>query len=177
MTKMQKGQIFSIDFLIAATLTVLAIGLLLGYYETAATYEKETRMKNEFTAIALNASSILLEKNPCIRSAGFSSQGYNVTGCSEETNFNNFSKTQLMIPTGFNCYIHWEGPDPYNGTLGGCNQTDPGTTPLDIVSIQRPFVSPPLSTGLTKAGYEKCIEENNCQDTYLEFTLTVKIWK
>ena len=60
MEKPEKGQIFSLDFMIAAGLAVLAIGMILNYYEMTAIAGKEARIKNEMTAVASVAATILI---------------------------------------------------------------------------------------------------------------------
>src|SRR3989338_6943448 len=103
-TRTQKGQLFSIDFLIAVALTVLAIGGLLNYYELSAGQAKEARGQNELNVIALTAGELMLRQNACVlaRTPGgtteFIDQGYKLYNCVNITNFYDIQKSEIMVP-------------------------------------------------------------------------------
>ena len=166
---MQRGQIFSLDFLIAMGLAMLAMGMLLNYYETTANAEKEQRLQNEFVSVATNASALMLESSRC--TTNFSAKGYKVYGCAEPGGFANMSKPALMVPSIFHCNISWSA-EVVNSTNVECNETLP-TDSTSIASVERKFLAP--ISGLTKADYQKCIK-GPC-NAYDEYTLTVKVWK
>ncbi len=194
MTKTQnaKGQIYSLDFLIAAGLFVLAIGMLLNYFETSTYQAKEARTKNELSAVALTASNILLgnfAKCPLDNTPpgqGFRSQGYKVYGCGDIRSFASIKKKQLLIPDKFSCMVRLNGSLTTSAT-GGCID-DPNfravpsgspapATQSDIASVERKFLSP--SGNLTKTNYEKCISNqgaNPCGASYTENTVRIEVW-
>ncbi len=181
MTKVKKerGQIFSIDFLIAAGLAVLAIGMLLNYYETVANAEKESRTQNELAAIAANASSLILERNPCSLEIGFASQGYRVYGCMHTT-FTAMSKSDMMIPADFSCNLSWKDLD--NGTIQSQTTgaeprcTNPVPPDRSMVSVDRNFLAQ-QQISLTKKDYENCIYGLCSTLIYHKNVLTLKVWK
>ncbi|GEM_PF-6942189 len=182
-----KGQIYSLDFLIAAGLLVLALGMLLNYFETAAYEGKEARTKNELTAIALTASNLLLSSNLCpdnsVSNPTFLWQGYKAYGCYNEPALrgnNSTTKAQLLMPAKFSCSITLNGSAITDPTAGCRADPEPGgaspspAPPQDIGSVERKFLS--TSPGiLAKNIYEKCIAGFNCP-AYTENTLVVRVW-
>jgi uncharacterized protein (UPF0333 family) len=176
MQKKQKAQIFSLDFIIAAGLVVLAIGMTINYYDIASITGKEARIKNEMTLIATNAATILLEANPCNLENEFKEQGYKMAGCSIINNQpdNANTKAKLLIPETFNCSIKKNGTTNLNIT--GCN-SDPPTSEIDIVAIDRNFTTI-NNFEIKKNEYEECIE-NGCSGIYSDEGnwITVSIWK
>jgi hypothetical protein len=176
MKRKQKAQIFSLDFIIASGLIILAIGMIINYYDLASITNKEARIKNEMTLIAINAASILLESNPCNLETDFKNQGYNLAGCSTINNTPNNANTKakLLIPETFNCSITKNGTTKLNIT--GC-ESDPPTSEIDVVAIDRNFTTI-NNFEITKKQYDNCIE-NGCNGTYSDNGnwITVKIWK
>lgn len=176
----QKGQIYSLDFLIAAGLLALALGMLLGFFETAAYEGKEARTKNELAAIALTAGNVLLGANAC-PDAAFRAQGYRAYGCYNAAGFGSATKSQLLIPAKFRCRIELNN-SPTTALSGGCRDdpvpAGPSASPApaqDIGSSERKFLSP-FGAALSKNAYEKCIAASiNCL-AYTENTLTVRVW-
>ena len=173
---MQKGQLYSIDFVISAGLFVLATGIILGIYENASYSEKETMARNELTAIALNAANMLLESNPCTlegtATTGFMAQGYRILGCSTAGTSTPITKSALMIPEGFKCTASIN-----NSAMTGineCNKT-PDAQTQDVASIERTYLSKTGGGAMTKLEYEKCMAGGTC--AYTENNLTLKVWK
>jgi len=82
-----RGQIFSLDFIIAMTIVVLAMGMLLNFYEISSYQSKEINLKNELNLVALNASHQMLQQNKCTLRNNFETQGYKFYGCSNTGNF------------------------------------------------------------------------------------------
>jgi len=167
-----RGQLFSLDFLIAMGLAVLAMGMLLNYFETTTNVEKEARVQNELNIVAMNASALVLEDADSKCPEGiFSAQGYKVYGCAiagpENSGFGNIKKEDLMIPDTFKCDISWTG-----GDNNDCDD-DPSSAG-NIASVERIFLE--RSQSLAKADYEKCAQGQSCS-AYTQNTLTVKIWK
>jgi len=157
--------------LIAMGLAVLAIGMLLNFYEVSTYGEKEIRVQNELNIIALNAGSILLEESACTMQPSFSEQGYILNGCADPNNFESLSKSELMIPNGFECNISWGEKSSPMTALSYCNSLPDGSD-TDIASIEREFFRFPAN--ISKASFEKCIELG-CANT--EYKLRVNVWK
>ncbi len=185
--KFERGQAFSLDFVIAMSLAVLAIGMLLNNFETITYSEKEARLQNELAVIALNASSLMLELNRCTPSGTpdgpieFIDQGYRLYGCSNPDLFQSRTKADLMVPTftpPIKCNITWgNNRTKQSFQLVGadrCADAVPATG--EIISIDRNFLS--RASALAKADYEKCIDSNiDCSGVYGDFNLTVKVWR
>lgn len=168
-----KGQIYSLDFLIAAGLLVLAIGMLLNYYETSTYQAKEARTKNELNAIALTAGNIISAKANCAETA-FGNQGYLVYGCIDPDDLSTLTKGQLLVPFEFKCQVMLN-----NSQKSGCsdilsatkNETDVAIVQKNILTITNP------ATTLSKESYDKCISNNGCSGVYSESILLVKVWR
>ena len=177
--KFRKGQIFSLDFIIAMAIVALAIGLLLSFYQTTAAQEKEARTQNELNIIALNASNLLLEKNRCEPEGAvggatdFADQGYKLFGCLDGSKFTATPSTKsgLMIPYGFKCYITSSGNFV---NVANCESTDASANVQDIAAIDRNFMGHVGS--ISKAEYEKCIA-GTAGCTLQPGILGVKVWK
>ncbi|MBI4210510.1 MAG: hypothetical protein HY544_03330 [Candidatus Diapherotrites archaeon] len=176
----EKGQLFSLDLVIAMGLSVLAIGMLLNYYESTTYQQKEAVTRNELSAIALNASNLALDMARC--TSDFDSQGYDRRGCGDVAKLSPANKARLMIPEGFGCYVYWDrstNKEPIDASGSACKDPAPNTV-KDIATVQRIFAGPNTpGNQLTKAVYLKCIEtgcggNNNPYDTY---TLTVEVWR
>ena len=103
--KTQKGQFFSIDFLIAMAIAVLALGMLLHVYELNTYEQKEARIQNELTLIAMNSSNILLNTTKCEAGTSLTDKGYELHGCTDTSSWSGLTKANLMIPAEFDCYI------------------------------------------------------------------------
>ncbi|HZX33754.1 MAG TPA: hypothetical protein VFF09_00065 [archaeon] len=182
--KFSRGQIFSLDFIIAMAIVALAIGLLLSFYQTTAAQEKEARVQNELNVIALNASNQLLEKNRCSPAGGFAGQGYKLFGCLDGSKFSSFStsaglsKGSLMIPEGFNCYI--TDMEAF-GNIQILSNICPSDTPAgvtDVASVERNFVG--HAGDVTKYDYERCVAglyPLDCAGAFGQKTINVKVWK
>ncbi|VVC00840.1 Uncharacterised protein [uncultured archaeon] len=185
-----KGQIYSLDFIIAAGLLVLAIGLCLGIYESSTYQAKEAREKSELNAIALTAGSILLGESRCPLDTtapvgnqappAFSASGYNAYGCSGKTPMDAMTKEKIMVPSNFKCraVLKTGTTETLTTAANGCRD-DPaaGAAPMDISSMERKFLVP--KAALTKANYEKCIENSGCNlsSIYDEYILTFMVWR
>lgn len=180
----KKGQLFSIDFLVAMGLVVLVLGVTISAYETAAIEEKETKVQNELNAIAANAGNLILELNKCgmnepdpaDTTRTVKSTAYMVYGCyntgAAGTNFNSTKKEQLMIPVGFGCSVTWRNSAGQSFTHAECGNTIDSAV-ADVASLQRTFLG--RADPITKKDYDKCIEAG-CT-AYEQYTMNIKVWK
>ncbi|MAG18374.1 MAG: hypothetical protein CL944_02790 [Candidatus Diapherotrites archaeon] len=177
-----KGQIFSLDFLIAMTLAVLAIGMLLNVYELSAYEIKEARLRNELTAIAINAGNNYLGEYSCTPSnsgnPSFNDQGYELLGCVDTPNFQGaLQKRFLMIPETFGCYITLV--DETNDAdapliMGDCSDDAPEDAE-NVLVIKREFLS---GNNINKDDFDNCITSGtNCPYDSTINELTIKVWK
>ena len=167
--KTQKGQFFSIDFLIAMAIAVLALGMLLHFYELNTYEQKEARIQNELTLIAMNSSNILLNTNNCTAKNNLSVKGYELHGCTDTSSWINLTKAELMIPLEVNCYI----TKGVSVAIDGCGTDALPNTP-NIAVIERTFLE--RNSKITKTQYENCLD-GACAEIYTPKDLVVKIWK
>jgi len=171
MTGRTRGQMLSLDFLLAMAVIILAVGVLLNHYDILTTQGKESRVKSELNTIAQTASQQALEKNADCAS-DFSTQGYKIYGCTT-SNFSSLTKNYLLVPEGFSCYVTLDGGAAANGP-GGCESTDAPLDAKDVAVAERKYLSP--NTTLSKQDYEKCITGPGCT-AYTVKKLRVKIWR
>ncbi|MEM4261722.1 MAG: hypothetical protein QXU92_00870 [Candidatus Diapherotrites archaeon] len=167
-----KGQMFSIDVLLAAGIIVLGIGIILGNYELITIQNKETRFSAEATTIATNAALMLLKKTECQIQTEFQEQGYKINNCVNISPLFSYSKEELLIPKQFKCYFE------INDSLLNITDCDqkPDEKVKDISTIEIAIVS--TNEELTKKDYEKCIANYFGFDCPLEKkTLKVYIWR
>lgn len=165
-----KGQMFSVDVLLAAGIVVLGIGIILNNFEIITIQSKEARFTNELTTIAANATAMLL-KESCEMEENWKNQGYLLTNCSKNTG--STTKEQLMIPNEFKCYFEI---DDTALNVNGCEDQKPNEKIMDIGVIERKYVS--ITNNLTKKNYEKCIKNNiNNICDLTEKTLKAYIWR
>ncbi len=170
MKQNEKGQFFSLDFLISVTVAVLAIGMLLHFFELSVYGEKEARLQTAIDSIALTSSNILVQDYNCKIENSFKLQGYNdLDGCISSFNFSGTNKKELLIPNGFGCFISSDGTitPPV-----GC-ETDFTGTAKDISVVSRRILLGP--NNISKMDFETCVE-STCS-IFEERELTVKIWK
>ncbi|MFH1391357.1 MAG: hypothetical protein ABIH20_03545 [Candidatus Diapherotrites archaeon] len=180
-----KGQIFSLDFLIAMTLAVLAIGMLLNVYELSSYEIKEARLRNELTAIAINAGNNYIGENSCDPSnAGtvkFSDQGYELLGCVNPNDplnlFEDTTKAELMIPDNIGCYVTLvdeSNPSTLPRKMTSACQTDALENTENVLVIKRKFLS---GDNIEKAGFDNCISGmGSCPYSPTVNELTIKVW-
>jgi len=172
-----KGQIFSLDFLIAMALAVLAIGMLLNVYELS-TYEiKEARLRNELTAIAINAGNNYIGENKCVPTGGtpsFSTQGYELLGCVKTPSFEGTSKEYLMIPDDIGCYVTLDDESGTTRKMSACQNDAPGNID-NVLVIKREFLS---GNNIGKAEFDNCISGDGsiCPYSSTVNELTIKVW-
>jgi len=167
--KNQKGQFFSLDFIIAMAIAVLALGMLLHFYELNTYEQQNARTQNELTLIAMNSSNILLNTNNCTAQTSLKNKGYEMHGCTDTSSWGTLTKADLMIPDEFNCYIT-KGGSP---AINGCVDVLLANTP-NIAVIERNFLERNLN--ILKSAYELCLDGGSCT-LYTPAKLMVKIWK
>ena len=167
MTNKEKGQIFSLDFIIALGIVAMTIGMTLHFYELNVYEQKETTTRNELALIGVNASNLFIDGQRCSENPSDkpSNKGYELIGCTKSPG--SITKAELMIPDGFKCSILLDSI-----VVPQCN--DDPTGAKDIIVIQRSFLGRSGNVKLTD--YESCLEGNTC-GLYAQKTLAVKIWK
>ena len=170
MTTKEKGQVFSLDFIIALAVVAMTIGMTLHFYELNVYEQKEAMTRNELSLIGVTASNILLNGNQCRARVEVTDMGYELVGCTDMTALDSMTKAGLMIPDGINCYISLDGT---SNPITEC-ATDAPSGIKDIAVIRRDFLGE--TALITLAQYENCLNGTGCS-IYTPHTVTVKIWK
>jgi len=111
---MQKGQIFSLDFLISMAVVMAAIGLVIQTAEVSAYNAKETRIQGELWNVAETAADLIAASNETTCSNG---GGGHLMNCVDATA--DFSKiTGFLEDAGYGYSITATGISLLNGSQG-----------------------------------------------------------
>ncbi|HZX19466.1 MAG TPA: VWA domain-containing protein, partial [archaeon] len=138
---MKKGQLFSLDFVIAMVITVLAIGMLLDFYEISSNQTKEINSQNELQIILGGVNNAITGTAKCepIGDEGginFAEQGYKLYGCINKTKLQSLGSSALMMPSGYECYITIEGTP-----ISGCSSTDDSSGKQTVGTIKKQILT------------------------------------
>lgn len=168
---MQKGQIFSLDFLIATAIAILAIGLVFQYSELQVYDLKDSQIFGETKRIAGTAGS-LLAGNPAITCDLKNSSGVKITelpNCVDSST--TIAKELLGIPSSYNCSIV-----PASGTLNSTECPSTGNpSAQDFYTVQRTIVM--HNGALFKSDYDNCINGRSGCTLSASTAVLIKIWK
>ncbi len=163
-----RGQIFSLDFLLSLVLAVLAIGLVLQFFELQSYDQKDLQLRAELETIGFGASDLLVS-NPdvvCILTDTGGIQRGTLPNCLSEGGAE-ITKQNLGIPTAYECSIS-------GVAASGCNAT-PSAATANIFAIKRKVVTYSLRQ-VPKAELEKCmLSLGGCNLVPLEVEL--RVWK
>jgi hypothetical protein len=176
-----KGQLFSLDLIIAVALVILALGLLYRQAELFQYFQKDDTMQAELYRIGLNASNQLVS-NPsiaCPLSGSGPTLDY-LPNClpKNQSLLNKASKINLGIPGNFDCYI--STVSHAIGQYTGCKNLPPSNA-KNVFSIERQvvFMNGASSASISKKELDDCIKSTAAFPcTALEKdTLTLQVWK
>jgi len=169
-----KGQMFSLDLIIAISFVVLAIGLLYQQAELFHYYEKDNALQSELYRIGYNASNQLVGNPdvicPLTTQTGGTIIDY-LPNClpSSGVTKDAITKASLGIPDDYDCSIT---PSISNYCL---SSNLPGDA-SNVFSIDRNVVILNSGDSITKAQFEDCINSAvNC--ALEETTINLKVWK
>ncbi|MCD6433999.1 MAG: hypothetical protein J7L14_00100 [Candidatus Diapherotrites archaeon] len=160
-----RGQIFSIDFLIAVGITILAIGLLLAMFELAAYRTRENAEWNLLKLITINAANKILhnEQWTCELVFSDSTPSIRLPNCLTQTT--TLDKSAIGIPSNYEC--HTDGI-----SIVGCNSSIPNSK--NVFTIKRKFVLINKDK-ISKEEFYVCLGKaaGNCIMQEKEFKLSV----
>ncbi len=192
----QKGQIFSLDFILSLAIIILAIGMMLQFMELQEYNQREAEIQNELYSIGETAS-LLLVSNPA-----FTCQMTNtietvdlmpVMGCiligappSHE-----ITRDGLGIPSDYSCEIYAEGITRYDGgapsgdissnIITECTDDFGTANPDNYYSSEREvvFVAATSSENIHKSElYHECVKGEPPLSCGLESgTIEIRVWK
>ena len=167
---------------------VLAIGLLLNFYELSVHAQKEAGISSEIRGVAERAADLLVY-SPDVTCVLYESSGgsatnpiMNLPNCLSQAGSKKVTKARLGIPAGFSCDIDAEGEAALalETGAGGCNG-NPAAANEVVVINREVFVASDGSTDrILKEGYLECLK-GNCSEIsgamHGPFTVTLKVWK
>ncbi len=186
-----RGQIFSLDFLMAITVLVLAMGLAINYFETNTLNAKEIENQNDLWNAAKTASDVLVNHPDivCNETSLFAARpapmDIKLQNCLPQ-NFPtpSITKARLGISSAYDCNISNLPGSTFNfgAAANECKNAVP--TGIDIVSIERRVV---MLTNELPAGQERDINKKAliyCQRPELgkscvltDANISIKVWK
>jgi|SRR3989344_3125044 len=183
----KNGQIFSVDFLISIMVVVLAIGLLLNFYELTVHAQTEQAVNDELRIAAEKASDLLVS-NPEIICELYESSGapsipttfiMYLPNCIPAGNSPKaITKEKLGLSDEYGCELSGVGVSILRKP--GC-EDDPVPSDRDIISVKRKIyvtAAPAQASNekIKKDDYLKCInKEADCPIAGID--VTMKVWK
>lgn len=188
-----RGQVFSLDLLVSAAVVVLAIGLLLNFYELSTHAQKESEINFEMRGIAERAGDLLVA-NPDITCKLVNSDGtliMNLPNCLvANDNAKRIGKNELGIGSGSGLNCNLSGALVGESGAGkvlvlaganGCN--DPIDDGADnIIALKRTVVvmstTGPNKDEIKKQEFLMC-SEGSCPAgiTMTETDIVLRVWK
>lgn len=168
---MQKGQLFSLDFLVSLIVVMLAIGLVFQFSELQ-TYDLKDKMLFDETKRVAETASNMLVGNPAILcklvEEGTANQISYLSNCIDSSNPSALTKNNLGIPAAYNCNAD-------GITITDCSSI-PTSAAKNSYSVKRTIL---LHSGnLSKKDYDNCINlpSGTCT-AFTEKEVTLTIWK
>lgn len=169
----KRGQILSLDYVISLMLVLLALGLLLNFFELQTVNAKEAQLNSELEALANGAARLALT------SPDIACRLTSITGdppkdigvlpnCIPKNG--RLTKQNLGIQ-GFECAI---ATDPIDLLSTECNTDFPDGT--DYYSVTRKIVVSDDTT-ITKDKLEECIRGELLNCVLSDANLTISIWR
>ncbi|MEK6972788.1 MAG: hypothetical protein AABW72_01990 [archaeon] len=167
----EKGQIFSIDALVALIIATLVLGLTIQIIETQSYNLKQEQVFNELKTVGHNAANLLVSL-PDISCDLISEDGTGLTllnNCIDADKLKNIEKGKLGIPPNYKCRIKLQGAQ-----MNACKDND--THAQNIYSEKRIIL---LHKGaLEKKDISDCSNDpNNCKLKNEKNLAEVSVWK
>lgn len=167
---MKKGQILSLDFLVATAMAILAIGLVFQFSELQVYDVKDRQLFSETKRVAETAGNLLVG-NPLITcklrdNANTKTISY-LPNCVNISAAGGITKERLGIPSTFKCFVS-------GLTATGCEATPPNPSAVkNFYSVKRKIAT---SAGdLSKSVYDNCIKSGCINLAPVDVTITA--WK
>lgn len=170
MTK--RGQILSLDYVISLLLVLLALGLLINFFELQTVNAKETQLQTEIETLAEGAARLALT-SPDIACKVESLDGLKEIGVLPNcipTQNGRLTKANLALPAGFGCAITTNPPGLFTTN---CETKPPGG--VDYYSVTRKILVKNGTEVVTKNELENCIDGTAC--TFMDTNITIIIWR
>ena len=160
---MEKGQIFSLDFLISLVAVILAIGLIIQFSELNVYNKKDNQLFDETKRVAETAGNLLVG-NPDIACKLKTAAGSTISNLSNCVVVSAISKNSLGIPSGYSCKIS-------GITVGDCPASSVPSGE-NFYSVSRKVV---LGGTVSKKDFDNCINTPTC--ALPERDVVITVWK
>jgi uncharacterized protein (UPF0333 family) len=192
-----KGQLLSLDFLLSLILGVLAIGLLIQFFEVNSYAQNQEQTIMKLSIIGETASDLIVSSNTTIceiESGNDQIQANNCLPlciydtlemmCNPTNTEKRIEKTNIGLTKEFGCNIQVY-PDPTQFTNPGklqigteCEETIPVPEPANIYSTTRKVILAGLEEKpWDKTEYLHCIRNTENCDKITIGTITLTVWK
>lgn len=167
----KRGQIVSLDYVISLILVLLALGLLLNFFELQTVNAKEAQLNSELETLAEGAARLALA-SPGIACNLTSNDGLKYIGvlpnCIPDES-GRLTKARIGIPQGFECAIITEPVEIATDCVTVDNDVN------NYYSVTRKIVVKTNGPDVTKGQLEKCVNNVNCLLT--DANLTIVVWR
>jgi len=164
---MNKGQVFSLDTIIALTVLFFAIALLANSVESSQ-YSLNQELKfNQLKEKGVLALTALTSSPDFVCDASASTFNTTLLNCVDQTKFDAMVQADLGLPSNFKCNITLGSAAPTNSI---CNTNLPADKSV-VALTQDVLVSSSL---LTKKEWHECIYTPTCPLSTK--TLSVRVW-
>jgi uncharacterized protein (UPF0333 family) len=180
----KKGQIFSVDFLISVIVIVLAIGLLLNFYELTVHAQAERNSADELKIASERAADLLVSSPELVCELVESGDGTNhimyLPNCLVTENSEKEITKEKLGLIGFSCNLSGPGAGGLiNQTGVGCTDTFPGDK--DVVAVKRTiYLTMSNEEGnqeIKKDEYLGCINATSGCSIEGRLEIYLKVWK
>lgn len=193
-----KGQLFSLDLIIAIALVILAVGLLYRQAELFQYFSKDSDIQSELYRIGLNASNQLVSNPAIVCELVDAASPPNVIGylpnclapiinnggnCPAGLQELGITKSSLGIPEGYDCSIDFKfGKSNEQCLIKLCNANSSSASE-NVFSIERKIVRKTASAKdndwkdrtFSKADFDSCVR-GSCT-ALEESSFILQVWK
>ncbi|MFH1256146.1 MAG: hypothetical protein V1494_02530 [Candidatus Diapherotrites archaeon] len=182
----EKGQIFSLDFILSMVLVMLALGLMFQFMEANAYSFKKAELDEELNAVGETAAYLLVT-NPAITCDLVDASDLKIgelNNCLARNNNLQITGEKLGLPTSFNYCLTSDGvpgDSIHPSSYTDCTASSlPPSGVKDVFSAKRKIIVY-KPNGENKDSFPKselldCRINRNCQKIYFR-TLTLKVWR
>lgn len=164
-----KGQVFSLDFLISLVVVVVCLGLLIQVFELTSYSAKQQQTFREVMVIGELASERLVtdEAVLCRLTDGAAVlPGFELVNCLNTTRLAALNKGLIGIPADFYCNVA-------GVSLSGCADGTPPANARNVFEVERRVIV--SATDINKAAFSQCIDGGGCP--YTDTNITVTVWR
>ncbi|MDO8634061.1 MAG: hypothetical protein Q7K34_02085 [archaeon] len=174
----KRGQILSLDYVISLILVLLALGLLLNFFELQTVNAKEAQLSSELETLAEGAARLALASPDiaCRLTNNDYTKYIGVLPNCIPSEPGRLTKENIWIPLEFGCAIITEPGEIFTAT--GCGEAIDNDV-NNYYSVTRKIVVNNNDQNVTKGQLEECINNGNNNGNCLltDANLTIAVWR